>query len=180
MIIAREFTKSDEEQVTNLINEIKAYDGNFEGMDNIGRIEDFEEFLQMLEKNKHQELIKQGYSTQTTFGVFDDGKLIGGFNLRHELKGNLINHGGNIGYLVRPSERRKGYGTIILGSALKKAKELGLGRILVTCREENIGSSRVIEKNGGIYENDYYDEVQNVTFKRYWINLKKRYAVNKR
>lgn len=177
MIVSREFTKIDEEQVMNLINEIKAYDGNFEGMDNIGRMEDFDEFLQTLEKNKHQELIKPGYSPQTTFGVFDDGKLIGAFNLRHELKGNLINHGGNIGYLVRPSERRKGYGTIILGSALKKAKELGLGRVLVTCREENVGSSRVIEKNGGVYENNYFDETKNVVFKRYWINLKKRYAV---
>ena len=177
MIIAREFIKSDKEQVINLINEIKAYDDNFEGMDNIGRIEDFDDFLQTLEKNKHQELIKPGYSPQTTFGIYDDGKLIGAFNLRHKLKGNLINHGGNIGYLVRPSERRKGYGTIILGFALKKAKELGLGRVMVSCREENIASSRVIEKNGGVYENDYCDEVQNITFKRYWINLKKRYAV---
>ena len=177
MIIAREFTKSDEEQVRNLIDEVNTYDGNFEGMDNIGRIEDFDEFLQTIERNKYQEYIKPGYSPQTTFGVFDDGKLIGGFNLRHELKGNLINHGGNIGYLVRPSERKKGYGTIILGCALKKAKETGLGRVLVTCREENIGSSRVIEKNGGVYENNYFDEDKNVVFKRYWINLKKRYAV---
>ena len=177
MIVVRELKKNDEEQVTNLVDEIRAYDGNFEGMDNIGRIEDFDEFLQTLEKNKHQELIKPGYSPQTTFGVFDDGKLIGGFNLRHELKGNLINHGGNIGYLVRPTERKKGYGTIILNCALKKAKEIGLGRVLVTCREENIGSSRVIEKNGGIYQNNYYDEYYNATFKRYWINLKKRYAV---
>ena len=177
MIIAREFTKSDEEQILNLIDEIRAYDSNFEGMDNIGRMENFDEFLKTLETNKHQELIKPGYSPQTTFGVFNDEKLIGAFNLRHELKGNLINHGGNIGYLVRPSERKKGYGTIILGCALKEAKKIGLGRALVTCREENIGSSRVIEKNGGIYENNYYDEPHNVTFKRYWINLKKRYAV---
>jgi len=177
MIIAREFMQGDEEQVINLVDEIRKYDGNFEGLDNIGRIKDFNEFLQNLEKNKHQELIQPGYSPQTTFGVFDDGKLIGGFNLRHELKGNLINHGGNIGYLVRPSERRKGYGTIILNCALKKAKEIGLGKVLVTCREENIASSRVIEKNSGVYENNYYDEIQNVTFKRYWINLKKRFAV---
>lgn len=177
MIIAREFIKSDQEQLTNLVDEIRAYDGNFEGMDNISTIEDFEDFLQMLEKNKYQELIKPGYSPQTTFGVFDDGKLIGGFNLRHELKGNLINHGGNIGYLIRPSKRRMGYGTIVLDCALKKAKEIGLGRVLITCREENIASSRVIQKNGGIYENSYYDECNKVTFKRYWINLKKRYAV---
>lgn len=60
---------------------------------------------------------------------------------------------------------------------MKKAKEIGLRRVLVSCREENIASSKVIEKNGGAYENNYYDEVQGITFKRYWINLKKRYAV---
>lgn len=60
---------------------------------------------------------------------------------------------------------------------IERSKKIGLGRVLVSCREENIGSSRVIEKNGGIYENNYYDELHNVTFKRYWINLKKRYAV---
>ena len=177
MIIAREFTKSDEAEVINFIKEIWEYDGNFEGLDNIGRVEEFDEFLQIIEKSKHQELIKSEYSPQTTFGVFNDERLIGGFNLRHELKGNLINHGGNIGYLVRPCERRKGYGTIILNCALKKAKEIGLAKVLLTCREENIVSSKVIEKNGGVYENDYYDEVKNITFKRYWINLKKRYAV---
>ena len=134
-------------------------------MDNISRIEDFDEFFQVLERNKHQELIKPNYSPQITFGVFVDEKLIGGFNLRYELKGNLINHGGNIGYLVRPSERRKGYGTIILNCALKEAKEIGLGKVLVTCRKENIASSKVIEKNGGIYENDYYDEVKDCSYK---------------
>lgn len=177
MLIAREFTKDDEEQVTNFIDEIRAYDGNFEGIDNFGRAKDFDEFLQTVEKNKHQELIKPGYSSQTSFGVFDNERLVGAFNLRHELKGNLINHGGNIGYLVRPSERQKGYGTILLKCALKKAKEIGLAKVLVSCRKENIASSKMIEKNGGVYENDYYDEQKDITFKRYWINVKKRYAV---
>ena len=55
-------------------------------------------------------MIDPDFSPQTTFGVFVDGKLVGGFNLRHVLKGVLINHGGNLGYLIRPSERKKGYG----------------------------------------------------------------------
>lgn len=66
MIEVREFTKSDEEQVRNLIDEINAYDGNFEGMDNIGRMEDFDEFLQTTEKNKYHGDI---YFYQFTEGV---------------------------------------------------------------------------------------------------------------
>ena len=59
---------------------------------------------------------------------------------RHNLKGELINIGGNIGYAIRPSERRKGYATIQLQLLLEKAKELGLEKVLVTCRDNNVGS----------------------------------------
>ena len=171
MLMAREFTSSDKEQLFNMIEEINNYDGNFEGLNNIGRLSDFDEFLNKLENDKHQERIKPEYSPQTTFGVFIDNKLIGGFNLRHLLKGNLINHGGHIGYLIRPSERGKGYGTELLKMALTEAKKLGIEKVLVTCRNENTVSEKVILNNNGIYENDYYEEVAGKTFKRYWIEL---------
>lgn len=172
MIIAREFKKEDQTKLLDMINEINNFDCNFEGLTNIREIVSYDSFLEQLEKNKHQEFVKPEYSPQTTFGVFDDNKLVGGFNLRHTIKGNLIHHGGNIGYLIRPSERRKRYGTIMFGLALEKAKELGLDKVLVSCREDNTGSAKVIENNGGIYENNYYDEQLNETYKRYWIYLK--------
>lgn len=171
MVIAKEFTEQDKDQLFDMINEINEYDANFEGLDDIGRIEDYDVFLKELEKWKHQELIDIKYSSQTTFGIFDDEKLVGGFVLRHTLKGALINRGGNIGYLVRPSERKKGYGKILLLLALKKARDLGLEKVLLTCRNDNIGSIKVIESNDGIYENDYYDESLGKTYRRYWIRI---------
>ena len=172
MIIAKEFTEQDKEQLLDMINEINGYDADFEGLDDIGRIEDYNVFLKKLEKWKNQERIDFNYSPQTTFGVFDDEKLVGGFVLRHTLKGALINHGGNIGYLVRPSERKKGYGKILLKLALEKARDIGLEKVLVTCRNDNIGSTKVIESNGGIYENDYYNKSLGKTYRRYWIECK--------
>ena len=172
MIIAKEFTEQDRERLLDMVNEINEYDANFEGMDHIGGIDDYNVFLKKLEKWKHQERINFNYSPQTTFGVFDDEKLVGGFVLRHTLKGALINHGGNIGYLVRPSERKKGYGKILLKLALEKASCIGLEKVLITCRNDNIGSIKVIESNGGIYENDYYDESLGKTYRRYWIECK--------
>ena len=172
MIIAKEFNEQDKEQLLDMINEINEYDANFEGLDDIGRMEDYNVFLKKLEKWKHQEQINFNYSPQTTFGVFDNEKLVGGFVLRHTLKGVLINHGGNIGYLVRPSERKKGYGKILLKLALEKARDIGLEKVLVTCRNDNIGSKKVIESNGGIYENDYCDESLGKTYRRYWIECK--------
>lgn len=169
MIFAREFTERDKEQLLDMINETNKYDGNFEGMEVVRKIEDFNKFLNDLEIWKHQERINPNYSPQTTFGVFDDEKLVGGFVLRHSLKGRLINHGGNIGYFVRPSEREKGYGRALLKLALKEAKNTGLEKVLVTCRNDNMGSIKVIESNGGKCENNYYDESLGKTYRRYWF-----------
>lgn len=171
MVIAREFTKNDKKELLEMVEEIKNYDDNFEGLTNIEIIDNYDEFLKKLEKNKQQELINKEYSPQTTYGIFDNGKLIGGFNLRYELKGMLLNYGGNIGYLIRPSARNKGYGTLMLKLALEKAKESGLKKVLVSCRTENVASSKVILNNNGLYENDYYDEATGKTFRRYWIDL---------
>ncbi len=87
MIYAKEFMEQDKDQLFDMINEINEYDANFEGLDDIGRIEDYNVFLKKLEKWKCQEQINPNYSPQTTFGVFDDKKLVGGFVLRYTLKG---------------------------------------------------------------------------------------------
>lgn len=171
MVIAREFTKSDEKKILEMINEIKSCDNNFEGLTNISNIDNYDNFLSKLEKNKHQELIKPEYSPQTTFGIFENDELVGGFNLRHVIKGDLINHGGNIGYLIKPSKRGKGYGTKLLSLALEEAKKINLEKVLISCRAENTASEKVILNNGGIYENSYYDKNLDKTFKRFWIKL---------
>ena len=43
----------------------------------------------------------------------------------------------------------------------------------MTCDDDNIGSSKVIENNGGILENKVENEDGDETFltRRYWINI---------
>jgi len=78
----------------------------------------------------------------------------------------LIN-AGHIGDSIRPSERRKGYATAMIGLALKEAKALGIDRVLMCCDKENIGSAKSIMKNGGVLENEVV--VDGVVEQRYWI-----------
>lgn len=59
----------------------------------------------------------------------------------------------------------------MLAQELDIARELGFGRVLCVCDEDNIASERVIIKNGGIFENRLYDEKEKVFVKRYWIDL---------
>ena len=83
----------------------------------------------------------------------------------------LEHEGGHIGYAIRPSERQKGYGTCILALTLEKAGDLGLNRVLLTCDTDNIGSARIIERNGGQLASRGISNSSGKPISRYWIDL---------
>lgn len=69
-----------------------------------------------------------------------------------------------------PEFRRRGYATTILRLSLQIASEkFGIHRILVTCDDDNIGSIKTIEKNGGILENIVSGPDLDKPKRRYWI-----------
>ena len=89
----------------------------------------------------------------------------GALDLRHYLTERLLSGGGNIGYGIRPSLRGKGYAPFMLGLGVEKAKELGLGKTLVCCDEDNPASAHTIEDCGGRLENIVEG------LRRYWITV---------
>ncbi|MGP4111669.1 GNAT family N-acetyltransferase [Streptomyces sp. 4N509B] len=88
---------------------------------------------------------------------------LGRLNIRHRLTPRLLDHGGLIGYDVRPSARRRGHATAMLRAALPLAYRLGLDPVLLTCDVDNVASRKVIEACGGVYED------QRGVKLRYWI-----------
>lgn len=112
----------------------------------------------------------QGWVPAALFALINESnRVLAVSQLRYELNDALLQHGGHIGYGVRPSERRKGYASRLLALTLKEAKQIGLARVLLTCDKRNSGSARTIIKNGGILENER-DEGGRIT-QRYWIKL---------
>ena len=112
-----------------------------------------------------------GWVNCSTYFLFVGGRLVGTIQIRHTLNDELMRVGGHIGYGVRPSERRKGYGTKMLALALERCRELGIDRALITCGKGNIGSARTAMKNGGVFESEYTCEKTGDVDKRYWITL---------
>ena len=100
-----------------------------------------------------------------------DQKIIGMLHLRLELNDYLFNYAGHIGYSIAPSERKKGYGTMMLKKALIIAKDFDLERVLITCDDSNLGSIKVIEANNGILENKSIEPGSAEWTRRYWISL---------
>lgn len=110
----------------------------------------FDSYVQTLHRNQFDEHIPANRVPQTTYWLIsEDRRILGTVDLRHRLMPHLRKEGGHIGYDIRPSERRKGYGTEILRLILEKAKKMGLTWVLITCDKDNIGSMKIIEKNGG-------------------------------
>jgi predicted acetyltransferase len=83
----------------------------------------------------------------------------------------LEHRGGHIGYVIRPSRRKQGYGASLLSLMLEKAHELGLARVRITCDTDNIGSAKVIEKNNGALSATTISERTGKLISQYWIDL---------
>lgn len=125
------------------------------------------EYLEILGHESTGTNLKEGRVPSTFLIAEKDGNLVGRTSIRHELNDFLLSVGGHIGYGVRPSYRRQGFATEILRHSLTYIHGLGVAKVLVTCDEENLGSIKVIESQGGILENKV--EHEGTLIRRYWI-----------
>ncbi|MDR0862537.1 MAG: GNAT family N-acetyltransferase [Oscillospiraceae bacterium] len=98
-----------------------------------------------------------------------DDKIIGMINIRLALNDFLRTEGGHIGYSIRPTERRRGYGTQMLREALEFCAPIGLREVILTCDKSNPASSGVIKNCGGVLDAEFFSEAYNKVIQRYKI-----------
>lgn len=129
---------------------------------------DFDYYLENLEIKEATD----GKVPDSVFFLLDEerGRLLGAVNIRHYLNEALLKEGGHIGDGIRPSERRRGYATEMIGLALDECRRLGIDRVLMTCDKDNVGSAKSIVKNGGVLENEFVNSDGEIE-QRYWIEL---------
>ena len=130
----------------------------------------FEAFVETLHQQEKGFDLPPGYLPGSTFWlVKDERKILGAINIRHGLNDELRRVGGHIGYGIRPSERRKGYATLMLRLGLEEARKLGISKALLTCGKSNIASATVMRNNGAVLDSE--DHVDGRDIQRYWITL---------
>src|SRR5262245_9558929 len=133
----------------------------------------FRRYLEVLDEQERGVNLPPNHVATTFLFAFVGDRIVGRTSIRHSLNEFLHRVGGHIGYVVVPEFRRRGYATEILHQSLEIARnKSGLRRILVTCDDDNVGSIRTIEKNGGVLENvvDGPDLVK--PKRRYWIEFR--------
>jgi len=125
-------------------------------------------YLNLLGHLKGGTDLPPGCVPETFLFAFVGPRIVGRAAIRHTLNASLEREGGHIGYVVVPEFRRRGFATQILALAVRLAnKQLGINPVLVTCDDSNVGSIRVIERNGGVLR-DVVDG-RNERVRRYWI-----------
>lgn len=109
----------------------------------------FQNYIESQLARKYQKISE--YDTPTNIYVmYSNNQPVGVLGIRTKINKQWREWCGNVFYVIRPKERQKGYGTQILGLAVKECKKLGLKQIFVCSSEGNIASQKVIKNNDGI------------------------------
>lgn len=88
--------------------------------------------------------LPKGYVPSVTYWIVVGKKYIGTVNIRLQLTEELKDYGGNVGIVIRKSERQKGYAVKGLTMAIDVARESMISPILMTCTDNNAGSLRLL------------------------------------
>jgi predicted acetyltransferase len=134
-------------------------------------LRDFDAYLRKVESGRRNEKLHEGWVPGTEFWLEHDRQIIACARLRFALTPALEHEGGHVGYDVRPSMRRRGYGTALLRLVLIEAHARGITRVRITCDDDNIGSIKVIERNGGTLAGRAVSREKRKTILQYWIEL---------
>lgn len=104
--------------------------------------------------------------------LIDNNKIIGlcTYNINPEVDEKFKNYAGHISYSIHPKYRNQGYGTIACHLLIKKCFELGIEEVMISCRDWNIPSKKVIENNFGTFKDKIDDNGEPSC--RYLINTR--------
>ncbi|MCL2548003.1 MAG: GNAT family N-acetyltransferase [Symbiobacteriaceae bacterium] len=143
-------------------------ESSIHGSSSFSEAVDYESWLAKI--NRNERVASPGWVTGSVYFAIVEGRIVGTVAVRHYLNDALLNDGGHIGYEIRPSQRRQGYGKQMLILALLKCREFGIERVLITCDKDNIASAKTAMSAGGKLENETTGEDGGIV-QRYWIGL---------
>lgn len=164
-------------EIIEYLNEFIEYKSDINGSGSLDKIYEGYTFEQALERclnMENEEYAKSvNRATGKTFLLIreNDNKIVGTINIRWNLPESMQKFGGNIGYGVRPTERRKGYNKINLYLGLKEAQKLGLDRVMLDCASDNIGSYKTMKAIGGVLDREEIDPSDGLLTKVYYFDV---------
>ena len=129
----------------------------------VNGVQSYFEYISTYEPNLYYLIDDENPDYIIGFGAIEDSKIL-------DYHKDYLNTG-NIGYGIRTTERKKGYGSILLNLLLLECEKFGMSEVCVSCLKENIASSEVIKNNNGKLEKEFFDDNTGKLGLKYWIKL---------
>ena len=149
----RKLSIDDGRDIYEMLQELPADENGFLNSVQGKTFDEYKEWLRKSAKSSEQTGIVDGWKVPSTiFWLFENSRPVGFGKVRHFLTDALLENGGNVGCAIRPSERGHGLGTRLLALLIVECKKLGVEKILLTIRNNNIPSIRAALANGGTIE----------------------------
>lgn len=165
------------DEIIDYINEFVTFNSDINGTGSLDKILEgwtFEQALERCLNMQYEDYAKKfGRCQGKTFLLIreSDNKIVGSINVRWNLSEQMKRFGGNIGYGIRPTERRKGYNKINLYLGLIEAQKIGLDKVMLDCDVNNLGSARTMQALGGVLERTEVDPYDGLLTSVYWFDV---------
>ena len=139
-------TKEYEKQAIEYINEFYQYKSEINGVGGLQKfLDNYDGWLLKLEEDRNRIPNEEKVPAETFFLVREnDNRIVGMINIRLVLNEKLKKFGGNIGYSIRPTERKKGYNKINLYLGLLCCQEHNIDEVLLDCDKNNPASAKTM------------------------------------
>ena len=161
-------------QALEYIEEHHQYNSNINGCGGLNRyVPNYDAWLEHLEEMRNCQVEETRVPGETYMLIREsDNRLIGMCNIRYVLNERLERIGGQIGYGIRPTERRHGYNEVNLYLALEHCYEHGLDVVLLDCDDNNPASWRTMLALGANLIHTW-EEPEEGLIRRYAINVER-------
>ena len=163
----KKLSLDDGVDVYNLLQEIPKDENGFMNSAKDLSFDDYKDWLVKCDNMAKGIGLEDWHVPQNIYWLYEDGIPVGMGKLRIRLTDKLREDGGHCGYGIALSQRRKGYGTVLVKMLVEEAAALGIDRILLTINNDNVHSIKVAINNGGIVEkvsdNKHYIWIECIT-----------------
>ena len=154
----RRLSVGDDEAVYEMLQEIPVYENGFENNMNS---RSFAEFKEWLRRCTHPVIMDEWgncCTPQAFFWLYADDFPVGYGLIRHDSADKPSIPVGIAGYVIRPSQRNKGYGGKLLGMLVEEARKLNIDKLMLTIQNSNAASLKIALHYGGIIEETTADK----------------------
>lgn len=130
--------------------------------------EEYQNIQEEVQKRKEGNHIdRDWYQDAYYYLAYDKNRLVGVGCIRNHLTELGYEIWGNIAYGIRPTERKKGYGTSLAKVLIEETKKLGISEVILCHYEDNKISPKIFQKLGATYTNSVLSTETNKQIKRY-------------